>query len=63
MKKNQRIRRKKLTKKCFLKYNEKFPSIKYEEILNELDIKYPKIKKIVFSKRKFFELKIEIYKE
>ena len=40
--------------KMFFKiYIEKFPSIKYEEILNELDIKYPQIKKISLVKRKF----------
>ena len=47
----------------FKLYIEKFPSIKYEEILNELDIKYPQIKKILFGKRKYFALKKEIYKE
>jgi len=64
MKKYQENMEEEAYQKMFFKiYIEKFPSIKYEEILNELDIKYPKIKKIVFSKRKFFELKIEIYKE
>ena len=62
MKKHQRIRGR-IISKMFFKYFflEKFPSIKYEEILNELDIKYPK--KIVFVKSKFFALKNEIYKE
>ena len=49
--------------KMFFKlYVEKFPSIKYEEILNELDTKYPQ-KKILFGKSNFFALKNEIYKE
>jgi len=49
-------------KKFFKLYVEKFPSIKYEEILNELDTKYPQ-KKILFGKSNFFALKNEIYKE
>ena len=39
-------------KMLFKLYVEKFPSIKYEEILNELDTKYPQ-KKILFGKSNF----------
>ena len=44
-------------------YVEKFPSIKYEEILNEMDINYPNINKILFIKKNFYNLRNEIYGE
>jgi len=42
---------------------EKFPLIKYEEILYDWNIKYPNLNKIVFSKSQYFNLKNEIFRD
>lgn len=42
---------------------EKIQLIKYEEILYDLNIKYPNLNKIVFSKIQYFNLKNEIFLE
>ena len=47
----------------FKLYLEKFPSIKYEEIINEMNKLYQEINLILFSKRKYFNLRNEIYKD
>jgi hypothetical protein len=48
----------------YIKINiEKFPLIKYEEIFYELNLKYPNLNKIHFSKSKYNNLKNKILRE
>ena len=42
---------------------EKFPLIRYEDILYQLNLKFPNLNKILFGKTKFNNLKNEIYRE
>ena len=42
---------------------EKFPLIRYEDILYQLNLKYPNINKILFGKTKFNNMKTEINRE
>ena len=42
---------------------EKFPLIRYEDILYQLNLKYPNLNKILFGKTKFNNMKNEIYRE
>ena len=57
------MKEEKYIKNAFKIYLEKFTSIKYEEVLNVINKIYPEINQILFSKRKYFNLRNEIYRD
>ena len=52
-----------ISKNVFKIYLEKFPSIKYEELSTDIHKIYHEIHQILFSKRKYFNLRNEIYRD